>query len=381
MAGVARLSDVEAWRSAEPPATAPPPSKVCWRMSDAAAARAGCAHTPQSVCIAPELTQFAVAGALECIPKSLLPKASDTADVLVERLGRSSFLDDAHVLRAGNGKRKRGQSMRIRLNASTYKAPRRKSWSVVVEGEWVDADGDSVVALYNYNAYGRTAQDVRCAPMPQPVFGLGVHLWLAAREHLCEESRLSPPTHCQLLFYYCIFNSSMGTSDRALQRPQSSHLRLTVRLALMRLAGRHHDNYTIQHTRARLAGEEEEGGSTHAGQENSQRIGSEVLLYTEGSVAMDCALSFPPSDDLGCDIHRYVTRAALTIRLGKGTLFILKACDDEFLCHEAAFPQATVHNKPQGHRLCFVFRWLTVSKVFRADSSCAYKGPHTPAAG
>ena len=45
-------------------------------------------------------------------------------------------------------------------------------------------------------------------------------------------------------------------------------------------AGRHHDNYTIKHTRARLQGLAGPEGSTHAGQENSQRIGSEVLLYT-----------------------------------------------------------------------------------------------------
>jgi hypothetical protein len=46
-------------------------------------------------------------------------------------------------------------------------------------------------------------------------------------------------------------------------------------------AGRHHDNYTIKHTRAKLQGLAGPEGSTHAGQENSQRIGSEVLLYTE----------------------------------------------------------------------------------------------------
>ena len=79
-------------------------------------------------------------------------------------------------------------------------------WSVVVEG---DPDGDAV-ALFNYNAYGRTADDVRCTAMPQPVFNLGVELWLAAMPHLCEASRAAPPTHCQLLLYYALFNSAMG---------------------------------------------------------------------------------------------------------------------------------------------------------------------------
>ena len=106
-------------------------------------------------------------------------------------------------LRGGNGKRKRGQSHRVKLNATTYSAPRRKSWSVVVKAEHMDGDGDPVVALYNYNAYGRTAEDVRCAPMPPPVFDLGVQLWLAALPFLCEASRSAAPTHCQLLFSHC----------------------------------------------------------------------------------------------------------------------------------------------------------------------------------
>ena len=71
-----------------------------------------------------------------------------------------------------------------------------------------------------------------------------------------------------------------------------------------------------------LAGEEGQAGSTHAAQENSQRIGSEVLLYTEGDTAMDFRFSFPGCDDLGCDIHDYITRTALTVRLSKGTLLI-----------------------------------------------------------
>ena len=84
-----------------------------------------------------------------CIPADLRPRMTDTADTLAERIGRSVFLDDAHPLRGGSGKRKRNQSMRIRLNASRYSAPRRKSWSVVVEAECDDADGERVVALYN----------------------------------------------------------------------------------------------------------------------------------------------------------------------------------------------------------------------------------------
>jgi|TARA_B110000046_G_scaffold174979_1_gene199275 hypothetical protein len=129
-----------------------------------------------------------------------------------------------------------------------------------------------------------------------------------------------------------------------------------------------------------LAGAAGEAGSTHAGQENSQRFGSEVLLYTEGDTAMDFRLSFPPCDDLGCDIEEYITRTATTVRLSQGTLLIFKAADDEFFCHEAAFRASSLPNNPQGHRSCFVFRWLTVSSSFATAPSFAYQGPHNTAA-
>ena len=115
-----------AWRAAERPG--PTRSRVVWGPVDAAAAAlAGCARGVESLCIVPRLTPFLVAAALGCIPHDVRAKCTDTADVLAERLGRSGFLDDAHVLRGGNGKRKRGQSMRVRLNETTYPAPRRKS--------------------------------------------------------------------------------------------------------------------------------------------------------------------------------------------------------------------------------------------------------------
>ena len=207
---MAHLRDVEAWRDSlkERPTIAA--RRVWGPVSERAAALAGSAHRAESVCIAPHLDAFMLAAALECIPNNVLPMRTDTAQTLAERLGQSTFLDDAHPLRGGNGKRKRGQSHRIKLNATTYSAPRRKSWSVVVKTEHVDGDGDPVVALFNYNAYGRTAEDVRCAPMPLPVFDLGVHLWLAALPFLCDASRSAPPTHCQLLFYHCLFDASMG---------------------------------------------------------------------------------------------------------------------------------------------------------------------------
>ena len=111
------------------------------------AALAGSSWGVESVCIKPAVLPLIVAAALGCIPTAVRPTYTDTRESLRERLSRSHFLDDAHVLRGGNGKRKRGRAMRVRLNETDYRAPRRKSWSVVVGAEREDANGDGVVAL------------------------------------------------------------------------------------------------------------------------------------------------------------------------------------------------------------------------------------------
>ena len=112
------------------------------------AAAAGCVRCATSVVITPDIPPAVVAHALQCVPDEVLPRADDSAEGLAARLGASLFLDDAHVLNGGNGKRgKHGK--RRRLNESCYAAPRRKSWSAVVKAERLDSEGDRVV-VYDY---------------------------------------------------------------------------------------------------------------------------------------------------------------------------------------------------------------------------------------
>ena len=326
-------------------------ARVWGPVPEEEAAKVGCLRAAHSVVVRPQISQHIVAAALQCVPAEVLPRADDTRETLAARLGASKFLDDAHVLNGGNGKRGRYGQKRRRLNETCYAAPRRKSWSVVVVPQSTDEDGEAVVGLFNYSAYGRLAEDVRCAPMPRPVFTLGEHVWLAAMPYLSVEAKRCPPTHCQLLLYYVAFESCMG---------------------------RHRDNYTVRHLRAMLEGEQA-AGSTHASMENSQRLGSEVLLYTEGSTPMEFTLSFPPAQALDTDIHSYVMRSAFTPRLGRGSLMVFKDSDDQFFCHEAQFDQCTLEEADlSGYRMCYVFRWCTSVKNFRVPPACSYKSPVPP---
>ena len=350
--GTASLQDVLAWR-AVPVAERPrvEHERVWGPVLHEEARAAGCSRVAASVVIIPHISPHVVNAALQCVPVEVLPRVDDTPESLAARLGASMFPDDAHVLNGGNGKRGANGSKRRRLNGSCLPAPRRKSWSVVVIPEREDADGERVVSLFNYSAYGRPAPDVRSAPMPLPVFRFGEQLWLAAMPYLSAVCKLNPPTHCQMLLYYALFRSAMG---------------------------RHRDNYTVRHLKAMLEGGSA-AGSTHAEMENSQRIGSEVLLYTEGNTPMDFALSFPPPHDLYAGIQDYVIRPAFTARLGRGTLMVFKDIDDQFFCHEAWFDRLVLQTAgATGHRLSFVFRWLTSVKNFRVAPDCSYKSAVPP---
>ena len=100
----ARFSDVLAWRDAE---ERPVVSHTrVWGpvLADKAAA-AGCNRAVVSVVILPHVSVHVVNAALQCVPSEVLPRADDTAESLVARLAASPFLDDAHVLNGGNGKR------------------------------------------------------------------------------------------------------------------------------------------------------------------------------------------------------------------------------------------------------------------------------------
>jgi hypothetical protein len=98
-----------------------------------------------SVVIRPHVSVHVVNAALQCVPAEVLPRADDTVESLVARLAASPFLDDAHVLNGGNGKRGAHGKKRRRLNATHYPAPRRKTWSVVVHPARTDEDGEGSV--------------------------------------------------------------------------------------------------------------------------------------------------------------------------------------------------------------------------------------------
>ena len=165
---------------------------------------AGGRFPTSSLMLVPYIPEPVRIAALNEIPKDVLPCEGDTVRSLVARLSTSSFLEDSHVLRGGKG------PGRVRLNSTSYPQPRRRSWSVVVEPPHEDADGDHISILFNYTAYGRLPSDWHARAMPRAIWDLNLILWRASFPFLTEVSQRSPPTGCQLLLYYTLFQSCMG---------------------------------------------------------------------------------------------------------------------------------------------------------------------------
>ena len=293
---------------------------------------AGARFPTSSVLLKPQLPDGIAQAALKNVPLNLFPRSGDTPETLCERIAASSYIENSHVLKGGNG------PQRVALKTTTYPQPRRRSLSVQIDSIPSQvSEGSSKTTLFNYSAFGRAAADWEAYLMPRAVFKLGAELWRAAFPFLTEHSRRNPPTACQLLFYYVLFNSSMG---------------------------RHRDKYTGRQLADVMCGKRTTAslleGSHHGGDANSQVVGSNVLIYTEGDADMTFSLSFPPCEGMESSAKEYIQHPSFCTKLGAGTLLVFSPVDDLFFCHEVYFEDSVAGT----HRLAFVFRWLSQPRSF-----------------
>jgi hypothetical protein len=308
-----------------------PSCHVLWGpISAEMSERAGAEFASSSVLLRPFFPAGVVDSAMGVVPEDVFPTKFDTVETLRARLAKSTFLEDSHVLKDGSGPK------RVRLNATSYPQPRRRSWSVVVEQR---SEEDDHLDLLCYTAYGREPSDWEAVPMPRPVFDLGCCCWAAAFPYLTEQSKATPPTGCQLLLYYVLFDSSIG---------------------------RHRDNYNKKHLLSVVEGKRSassiQEGNHHGGDANSQMLGSNVLVYTHGDADMTFALSFCPPNNHKATLEEYIIHPIFCAKMGTGTLLVFQPLDDLLFCHEAFFEDVSTGTC----RAAFVFRWLTQTRRFSA---------------
>ena len=137
---------------------------------------------------------------------------------------------------------------------------------------------------------------------------------------------------------------------------------------------RHRDNYNTEQMNHVLQGKrsmESLQGNSHS-DTNSQMVGSNVLIYTEGDADMTFALSFFPAGQAHTNRNDYVIHPTFCTKLGSGTLLVFSPVDDLLFCHEAWFGDPASGT----HRIAFVFRWLTQARAYDQVSSKQVLSPH-----
>ena len=245
----------------------PPSFKIVWGpVSEERAVRFGAISGCESILIRPTMT-LELEGILQRIralmPDAMFPREGDDADSLARRLGDCDFLDDIHCRKGGTGRRY------IRLNNTTYAQPRRVTWSELVSHELIPqefaGEEDATWCLFAYTQAYRHPEDWRCRPMPSPVQDLKHYVWQAAKAtgRLSDYCAQHAPTSCQLMIYYVLLRNCIG---------------------------RHRDNFSHEHFQQYLDGVDVlanlTSGHSASGDSNSQVVGSDVLIWTDGPAGL-----------------------------------------------------------------------------------------------
>jgi hypothetical protein len=115
----------------------------------------------------------------------------------------------------------------------------------------------------------------------------------------------------------------------------------------------------------------EHGHPSGANCENSQMVGSSVMVYTHGTAPMVFTLAFRPAGaPLNMDRDLYTVHPRFQMELGNGTLSILDPVDDLLVTHGAKFDGDfdvhAVDGDPMWWRVGWAFRWLQAKHDFYA---------------
>ena len=147
--------------------------------------------------------------------------------------------------------------------------------------------------------------------MKPSTFLAGLICWRACWPFLTEISRRCPPTHCQILFYYGAFKSHIG---------------------------QHRDNSNIQYIKNIVSGNTQKRmGHASGGGENSQILGSNVLVLTVGNKPMIFKFKYPQFTNLTGKRMTYKTNPKHQFTCGNMTISVLDPIDNLMMTHGLTF--------------------------------------------
>ena len=292
------------------------------------------------------------------IDPNLFPRSNDTPETLTDRISHSSYLDEMSSFASAPS-----TSKLIRQNSQVkWNQPKRRSTSLVIRPKHIyrgrdgEGQGEEVMTLFNYTSYGRYPDDWRGRPMTSNVAVLNIYIWIQCWSYLTYQSRRSPPTHVQILFYY----GALGVKRRS----SPAHGTGTYGSGM----NQHRDNFSCRDLLRIIKGYSlGEEGHPSAGADNSQIVGTNVLVYTIGDKPQVFTLRYPNRSDFLEKRQNYTVVPSFQFECGHGTVSVLDPVDDLFMTHEVCF-----HFKPgeskNKYRFGYCFRWLQSEKDFYVKS-------------
>ncbi len=270
---------------------------------------------------------------------SILPTSNDTKESLIKRISNSKYLDDIVIYYP---------TYSVLNETIQSHQPKRRSEGVVMgstyryDGNDGDGEGKFVIKLPNYTSYVRHPDNWHGRPMKNSTFLAGLICWRAGWPYLTEISRRCPPTHCQILFYYGVFKSHIG---------------------------QHRDNSNTQYIKDILSGKvQKKKGHPSGGGENSQILGSNVLVLTVGSKPMLFKFKYPRPTNLTGKRGTYETNPNHQFTCGNMTISVLDPIDDLMMTHGVTFLYKKADDVNSWYRIGYCFRWLSSFKDFYVDS-------------
>lgn len=323
-----------------------PKAKILWKPTVSECIEAGCRKAPESVMLVPDFSSELIKAVHGFVPDQIRVQAKDSISSLVSRLTASTFLDDMHVPRAGRTAGYVGRTQR--LNNTSMPQPRRVTMSVRVSPISSEGGADTEI-LFDYKNFKAHEAHKQTRPMPSSIFDLGLACWMAAYDYLPPSSKACPFTHCQLLVYYECFGGRIG---------------------------QHRDNTSTKHLSDFLSGTTS-SLLTALGEEESQVLGTSVVVFSLGTGTMQFILRYPHGDNLHESRKDYIVHERFRVPLGPGTLFVLDPWDDLFFTHEAYFDTEYDNVGESTWREAYVFRHVGSPGMFHtcAENHKLYMSP------
>ena len=178
--------------------------------------------------------------------------------------------------------------------------------------------------------------------MKMSTFLAGLLCWRACWPYLTEISRRNPPTHCQILFYYGALKSKMGF---------------------------HRGNSNIHFIKNVVKGKFQSlSGHPSGGGENSQMIGSNVLVLTIGNKPMRFVFKHPTLGNLSGMKKTYRTSPRFQFCCENMTISVLDPIDDILMVHGASFSYNSKERPNSWYQVGYCFRWLQSYRDFYVEN-------------